>query len=190
MRRAAGRSNRLPHSSVRSSAKTAAVDSPKVGCSEHDVPDRRRRPRSTRSPMPPTRAAATWAAKNGTSAPMLDSSTEVLRVGAGRHATRSAPEPPGRRRVRRSAAEPGGRRNPLLERQADEVRLAGRGRPARPRQARFRASSGTSRPTSPSTRSPLHPGSSRSRSASSSRTSSLSRRWRPSSRRPTTGARG
>ena len=48
---------------------------------------------------------------------------QLLRVGAGRHATGCAPEPPGRRRVRRSAAEPGRRRDPLLEGEADEVRL-------------------------------------------------------------------
>ena len=122
MRPAGGRSGRSPTRRGRSSAKTSAVESPKVGC-------RRTTCRtgaataSTRSPMPPTRAAATSAAKNGTSAPIVDSSSSSA-ASAGAVTPRDArPSRQRRGRVRRSATEARGCGNPLLEGQADEVRL-------------------------------------------------------------------
>ena len=48
---------------------------------------------------------------------------QLRRIGGCGHAAGRPPEPPGRGRVRRSATEARGGRNPLLEGQADEVRL-------------------------------------------------------------------
>ena len=111
---------------------------------------------------------------------------EVARGRRFRSARGAPTEAPCRRRVRRAAAEPGAGRDPLLERQAGQLRL-----PAEPRHQAAPGEVAAGRPGSrppadASTRSPVAPGSSSSRSASSSSTISVSSRWKPSGRRPTT----
>ena len=84
----------------------------------------------------------------------------------------AAAQAPGRGCIGRAAAQPGRDRDPLLQREADEVRPGRRCPASRPRQARFSSPSGSVSLVPPSTRSPEQPGRSSSRSASSSSTSS------------------
>ena len=139
------------------------------------------------SPTPVTARGGTQAAKNGTSAPMAAQAGQIRL--AGRALGQPAPgaaQAARRSRVGGAAAEPGGDRDPLLERQAREVWLLADARhQAAPGEVRRRPAAAPSVP-SLSTRRPLPPGSSRSRSARSSRTKRLSSRWNPSSRRPMT----
>ena len=120
---------------------------------------------STRSPMPPTRAAATSAAKNGTSAPIVGELRQLARVRrAGDAASwrdrdaRRRPHPTIRRRApprpgsasrapgRRGRARPRGRRAGRA-RPGSRRRAAGPRRPRPPRAGRCsRAGAGADRP--------------------------------------------